>query len=101
MGAFLAKLLYGVVLLEVLGGLVLGFLAYFVRSFDKTTGTWSDGLGRKLEAAPLVARFIFGTDGLWAGWGYFALEFIAFWGGIGVAIALAKLAAKLEKQDAP
>jgi len=75
MGGFLAKCST-----EIPGGLVLGFLAYFVRSFDKTTGTWSDGLGRTLEAAPLVARFIFGTDSLWAGWGYFALEFLAFWG---------------------
>ena len=100
MTGVLAKLLYGLVFCEALAGLALGLLAYSVRSFDKDTGTWSDGLGRKLETAPLVARFIFGTDSLWAGWGYFVAEYVALWGGIGVAITLLHVAAKLKQRDA-
>ncbi len=97
----ISKLLYGVVIAEVVIGLVLGFLAYFVRSFDRVTGVVIDGLGRQLELAPFVARFVFGTDSLWAGWGYFVLDMVVFWGGVGVASVLVGLASKLEiKQGA-
>jgi hypothetical protein len=101
MRALAAKAIYGVVIVEVLAGLVLGFLAYFVRSFNQPTRLWFDGLGRKLEDTPFIARFIFGADSQWAGWGYFALDFIVFWGGVAIAVGLLSLAAKLDnKTDA-
>jgi hypothetical protein len=92
----ISKILFGVVFAEVVGGLVLGFLVYFVRSFDKATGAYFDGLGRKLELSPFFARFIFGADSLWPGWGYFALDFVVFWGAVGLGYALVNLAAKIE-----
>lgn len=97
----LAKLLYGIVVIEAVVGLGLGFMAYFVRSFDRATGIVFDGLGRQLELSPFLARFIFGAESLWPGWGYFALDFVVFWGGIAVGAALVNLASKLQtKQSA-
>ncbi len=93
-----AKLIYGVVIAEVLAGLVIGFLAYFVRSFNQPTRLWFDGLGRKLENTPFIARFIFGADSQWAGWGYFVLDFVVFWGGVAIAYGLVTLATKLDKK---
>ncbi|SRR5258706_11789076 len=98
MRALIAKIIYGVVVGEVIAGLVLGVLAYFVRSFHQATGVWSDGLGRLLEETPLVARFVFGTESQWAGWGYFALDFVVFWGGIAVAYGLLAVAGNLDKK---
>ena len=91
-----AKLLYGVVIAEAVIGLVLGFLAYFVRSFDKATGTYFDGLGRHLDLAPFFIRFVFWNDSLWAGWNYFALDMVVFWSGIGIGSAILGLASKFE-----
>ncbi|MBF6570854.1 MAG: hypothetical protein IVW54_18460 [Candidatus Binataceae bacterium] len=98
MRALAAKLIYGAVIVELLAGLVLGFLAYFVRSFNQPTHVWFDGLGRRLENAPFIARFIFGADSQWAGWGYFVLDMAVFWGGVAIAYGLAALAAKLDKK---
>ncbi len=96
MSKLISKLLYGVVIVEVIVGLVLGFLAYFVRSFDRAAGVYFDGLGRQLELAPSIVRFVFRADTLWPGWGYFALDFVVFWGGVGIGYALVGLASKLE-----
>jgi len=70
-------------------------LAYFVRTFDKVWGIWYDGLGRRLEETPIIARFIFGEDSEWVGWGYFLLDLAVFWGGVAIATGLIALAAKL------
>ena len=72
-----SKLLRSLVGLEVIALLVLGFLAYYVRSFDKALGAYSDGLGRRLEPTPYTVQLVFGADRLWAGWGYFALDSLA------------------------
>jgi hypothetical protein len=98
MRAVVAKLIYVIVVAEVLAGLVVGFLAYFTRSFNQSTHLWFDGLGRKLEDTPFIARFIFGADSQWAGWGYFVLDLVVFWGGVAVAIGLLTLAAKFDKK---
>jgi len=95
----ISKLLYGVVIAEAIVGLVLGFMAYFVRSFDRVTGVYFDGIGRQLELTPLIARFVFGADSLWAGWGYFALDMVVFWSAIGVGAGLVTLASKLEEKQ--
>lgn len=97
----IAKLLYGVIIAGAVVGLVLGFLAYYVRSFNQATGTYFDGLGRQLDLAPFFIRFVFWNDSLWAGWGYFTIDMVVFWGGIGVGSAIAGLASKFEtKKDA-
>jgi len=95
-----AKAIYAVVIAEVIAGLIAGVLAYFVRSFHQPTGAWFDGLGRRLEEAPFIARFVFGAESQWAGWGYFALDFVVFGGGVALAYGLLTLAGKLEK-DTP
>jgi hypothetical protein len=94
----LAKLIYGVVIAEVIAGFALGFLAYFTRSFDGSTRTWFDGLGRRLEETPFVARFFLGADSQWAGWGFFVLDAVVFWGGVAIAIGLFTAAARLSKK---
>ena len=95
-----AKAIYAVVIAEVIAGLIAGVLAYFVRSFHQPTRVWFDGLGRRLEDAPFIARFVFGAESQWAGWGYFAFDFVVFWGGVALAYGLLTLAGKLEK-DTP
>ena len=79
MKTIVAKFIYGIVIVEVLIGAWLGFLTLAVRSFDPTTRTWFDGLGRKLENPPFIARWIFGADSHWAGWSYFILDALVFW----------------------
>lgn len=74
-------------------------MTYFVRSFDRVTGTYFNGQGRQLDLAPFVARFVLGADSLWAGCGYFALDMVVFWGGIGVGSAIVGLASKLETKQ--
>ena len=82
-------------------GLIAGVLAYFVRSFHQPTGVWFDGLGRSLEETPFIARFVFGADSQWAGWSYFALDLVVFWGGVALAYGLLTLAGKFDnKTDA-
>ena len=88
MKAIFTKLVYGLLAAGVLIGVVIGFLAYYIRSFDRGVGAYFDGLGRQLEPTPFIVRIIFGADSLWAGWGYFLLDFVIFWIAVGVGYAL-------------
>ncbi|MFC1578415.1 hypothetical protein ACFL36_05325 [Thermodesulfobacteriota bacterium] len=96
MKKFLSKIIYGSVVVEAICFLVLGFMAYFVSSFDKTKGMMSDGLGRVLYESPFIVRFIFGEGRLWPGWGWFAIDMIVFWGGIAIGYWLIQVANRLE-----
>ncbi len=69
--------------------LIAGFLAYFVRPDPAI-----DGLGRELELAPTIVRFFLLRDSLWAGWSWYALDMIWFFGGICLAGALFLLSIK-------
>jgi len=62
--------------------LVAAFLAFF------TTGQSTDGLGRPLVQSPVIMRFLFGQDRLWAGLGWFLADLIWFWGGLALGVAL-------------
>jgi hypothetical protein len=73
-----------------LGVFVAGFLAYFTVSKESTY--WVDGLGRPLDTAPWLARFVFGADKEWAGWAWLFIDLLWFWGGIGLAVFLGSLA---------
>jgi len=96
----IAKLLYGIAMAQCGVGLILGFGAYFVRSFDRETGSYFDGLGRRLYLAPFIARFVLGTDSLWPGWSFFLLDLVVAWSAIGIGVLLVRLAMKLEaKRD--
>ncbi len=75
---------------------VAGFLAYFIFKYDPTTQQTFDGLGRTLGPSPLFMRFIFDEDRLWAGWTWWTVDMIWFWGGIGVAYLLFKLGEKIK-----
>lgn len=86
-------------MVEAIVGLGLGFMAYFVRSFDRATGVVFDGLGRQLEMSPFTARFILGAETFWPGWGYFALDIAVFWGGVAVGAALVNFASKLQTKQ--
>lgn len=76
------------------------FLAYFVISRDKA-GNFYDGLGRPLDVSPAFVRFLFGQERLWAGWTWFIVEMIVFWGWIGLSVSAYKWSDKqLEKVKA-
>ncbi len=62
-----------------------GFLAYFATSLEGSY--WVDGLNRVLVGAPWFMRFLFWTD-KWAGWQWFIVDLIWFWGGLAFAIAV-------------
>ena len=64
---------------------VAGFLAYFVRTFDAVGRIWYDGLGRSLIDTPWFVRFFLGQEHDWPGWQWFLVDFVVFWGGIGIA----------------
>lgn len=63
--------------------LVAAFLAYFVTGPGLT-----DGLGRQLTESPILMRFLFGQERLWAGAVWFAVDLIVFWGGLALGIYL-------------
>ena len=95
MAHFASRVLYvtaGAIGLALFGA---GVMAYFVRSFDPDTGVTSDGLGRILSPAPWIAKFALGEDSDWAGWTWFGIDFVVFWGSIGIVALLFKSAEKL------
>ena len=87
--------LSGLAVIAGISVLLTGFLAYFVRTFNEVTRQFFDGLGRSLEPAPFIYRFLIGTDSLWAGWLWFALDFVWFWAGLALAYGLFRLGAHL------
>jgi hypothetical protein len=77
----------------ILSALITGFLAYFITTVDKHNQLY-DGLGRHLTESPLFIRFIFGQDRLWAGWGWFAIDMVVFFGVIALSQFFLKIAFK-------
>lgn len=67
-----------------------GVLAYFVRSFNVEQQVVYDGLGRALSAPPDWAR-LFTEQLAWAGPGWFAIDFVVFFGGMFLAYRLYEL----------
>ena len=78
----------------VIGALLVGadfvaaFLAYFVTRPDPFTHAFADGLGRALTTSPFLMRLMFGQDRLWAGWAWFAIDLVAFWGCLALGYGL-------------
>ena len=70
---------------------VIGAAAYMVTSFNVDTQQWWDGLGRPLTESPWLMQVLLGEERLWAGWFWFIVDMIIFWGSIGVAIVFIKL----------
>ena len=75
---------------------IVGFVAYFVFSFDPSMGVTFDGLGRRLSESPWFMRLLFGEERLWAGWKWFILDMVIFWGSIGIGGALVSWGFKSE-----
>jgi hypothetical protein len=48
-----------------------------------------DGFGRPLAESPFLMRFFLGQDRLWAGWFWFVVDMVAFWGSISVGAGIA------------
>lgn len=82
-----------------LGVIFAAFLAYFIVA--KQSSYWVDGLGRPLVTAPWLARLVFGTNKEWAGWSWFFVDLLWFWGGIGLAFFLGSLSGKTPNQSKP
>jgi hypothetical protein len=68
---------------------VAGFLAYFVSSFDSSTGQWFDGVGRRLSPRRGTAT---GFTGVVSGRdrGGLLADFVWFWGGVALVYGLLK-----------
>src|SRR6266404_5663786 len=78
-----------------LGVIVTGVLAFFMTTKESTG--WVDGLGRPLVPAPWLARLVFGASREWAGWVWFLVDLVWFWGGLGIAFFLGSLAGEQSK----
>ena len=98
MQKLITKGIYGAVILVAIALLILGFLAYFVSSFDKASGTWSDGLGRTLVQTPALIRLVFGEERLYPGWKWFILDMIVFWGVIAFGAYLVRQANRRKEE---
>ncbi len=76
---------------------VAAFVAYFVSALDVTTQQLADGFGRPLSESPLFMRLVLGQDQLWAGWTWFLVDLVVFWGGIAIGYLLIGYGLKDEK----
>ena len=68
--------------------LIAGFLAYFV-TFKGVNGA-TDGLGRSLSETPAAVRFIFGQERMWAGWIWFLVDMLIFWGSVLMTVKVSR-----------
>jgi hypothetical protein len=75
--------------------ITLGLLTLLIRSFDPSTRTWFDGLGRKLENPPFIGHWMFGANSQWAGWGYLFWDALVFWLLVGTGYGLIIIAGKI------
>ncbi len=82
------KIFRTVGLILVVGSFGFTFIAYFVSSYNPTTGVFYDGLGRMLTDSPWFMKWIFAEGKLWAGWKWFFLDMVSFWVAIGTGMYL-------------
>jgi hypothetical protein len=86
-----------------IGGIIIvavfisGFAAYFITYQAPGTRQWLDGWGRPLSESPLVMRLLFGQDRLWAGWFWFFVDSLIFFGGLILGWSLVSFGLKREK----
>lgn len=78
---------FGVVIIGCV--VIAAFIAYFVLSFDPQSKITVDGFGRQLFDAPWFVKTFLGQDHLWAGWSWFIVDMLIFWGGVGIGSRLA------------
>jgi hypothetical protein len=97
MKKIIGKIMFGVGFLIGASLLIAGFLAYFIT--QSRNGVIIDGLGRSLLESPLLLRLIFGQDRLWPGLGWFMVDMVIFWGGVGLIYLLFTSGAKLSENN--
>lgn len=74
---------------------IYGALSYFFRSVGPNN-TVFDGLGRQLDIAPLLVRFLYMNDTLWPGFYWAVFDWILFFGLLGLAYLMINLSTKYE-----
>ena len=67
---------------------VAAFVAYFIVSIDPVTHVHRDGWGRPLRESPVLLRFVLPVERDFPGWGWWAADFVIFWGGAAIAYNL-------------
>lgn len=76
----LKKACIGLGLILIISSFIGGFIAYFVSSYNPSTGVFYDGFGRVQYSTPWFVRFIFGQERMWAGWLWFFGDMVIFLG---------------------
>ncbi|MDB9818335.1 hypothetical protein OAC08_03085 [Pelagibacterales bacterium] len=61
------------------------FNSYFVRTSN--SNIWFDGLGRQLYETPFILKW-FGHGYEYAGWYWWSIDMLVFWGGIGFLVLI-------------
>lgn len=72
-------------------------MAVFVRRIDKVTGETFDGLGRILTPPTGLASIFASGTSQWAGYGWFVVDMVCFWGGIAIVFYLRSKADDLDR----
>lgn len=74
---------------------IYGTLTYFIRSVGPNN-TIYDGIGRQLDIAPLLVRFVYMNDTLWPGVYWAVFDWVLFFGLLGLASLMFNLSTKYE-----
>jgi hypothetical protein len=81
-----------------LAAIVHAFYAYFMRSFDPATRQMFDGYGRDISPAPFPFSLVYSSaDGAWPGFGWMAVDWIAFFCLIFLAIRFFRMSTSQTK----
>lgn len=75
--------------------LIFGILSYFVRSVGPNN-TIYDGLGRQLDVAPFLVRFLYLNDTMWPGFFWAVFDWVFFFGLFGLAYLMFNLSSNFE-----
>jgi len=67
----------------ILSSILFGITTYALHSFDSETGIETHDIwGRPLTETPTIMKIPFGEDHMWAGWGWFFVDMVIFWGSL-------------------
>lgn len=72
--------------------MVYGFLVYFVRHRDPSTGVIRDGLGREMDLPPFFIRRVLNWAELWPGFWPFLFDMIILFGLMGLVLVFGYIA---------
>jgi hypothetical protein len=75
--------------LDIIAVAIYSILSYFVVKYDEALDVVTDGLGRVIVEPPIFLQLYLQID-RWVGLGWYIVDIIVFWVGIGIAIKLYK-----------